>query len=68
MNRDIWHKAKYFAVLDQGRNAFVVTNDDHVYSIGINGESGPLGLNNSNPAFICQEIESLAGLGIQLLN
>ena len=65
VDRDIWARSKYFAILEKGDNAFVVTTNNEVYSIGINGESGPLGIGVCTPAVVATRIEELSGKGIK---
>ena len=65
LDRSVHKSARSFATLDKGENAIVVTNEKEVYSIGINGDNGPLGIGTTEPAITCTRIKSLSGKGIQ---
>ena len=63
IDRELVKKAKYFAILDDGSNAILITNDKEAYGIGVNGEHGPLGLGTPESFFYAAKIKIFSGEG-----
>ena len=64
IDRKLVKKAKYFAILDNGSNAILITLDNEAYSIGANGTHGPLGLGTIDPFPFPTKINILSGKGV----
>lgn len=64
IERKLVKKAKYFAILDNGENAILITLDNEAYSIGANGAHGPLGLGTTDPSTSAAKINILSGKGV----
>ena len=66
IDRELVKKAKYFAILDDGSNAILITNDNETYGIGVNGEHGPLGLGTPESFFYAAKIKIFSGEGTHI--
>ena len=63
IDRELVKKAKYFAILDDGSNAILITHDKEAYGIGTNGDHGPLGLGTPESFFYAAKIKIFSGEG-----
>ena len=66
IDKELVEKAKYFAILDDGSNAILITDDKEAYGIGVNGDHGPLGLGTSESFFYATKIKIFSGEGIYI--
>ena len=63
VQRDIFSKLEYFAVLDNGDDAIVITKDSQVYAIGINGNHCPLGVGSTSSFTFAKKVSGLCDKG-----
>lgn len=67
LDRNVHKSAKYFAMLTKGKNALVVTTEDEVYGIGVNGDSCPLGVGSNGAIIQATKVKELSGKSIILI-